>query len=544
MRWTRKVLGAAALMSCVLVGSGAAVARGSASWRAAAVSAARSPARGGPVASTVSGRVRGRVVHGVDEFLGIPYAAPPVGRLRWHAPVPARPWTGVRAARRMPPRCPQLKSGNGPMSVDENCLYLSVYRPHGTSARDRLPVLFWIHGGGLTTGSGDQHNGSLFVRTDHIEVVSINYRLGVFGFLNLPGLPRGSAVAGDYGLLDQEAALRWTASNIARFGGSPRRIAIAGESAGGYSVCALLASPRVRGLFSRAIIESGSCHTTPAAAARRSAVAFARSVGCHRFVSMVRCLRGKSARTLLRSRDYPGGDLPIAGGQALPVPAARQVARGAFAHVPVLIGTNQNEGRTFTQGFAHAPESVYVKTIRAGFHRAAGRVLAQYPWANFMEPYRTAYALGAVWTDSGFIDGIGGCAEQRLVGQLARRTRTYFYEFDDLSAPGLNRSVPGYRWGAGHAMELAYMWPSFNNGYSLYRLLTPAQRVLSRWMVRYWGAFVRSGRPSVRGQSAWPSYGASRRLMALEEGSSSGAVPSSLFAAEHDCAFWDSLPWR
>jgi para-nitrobenzyl esterase len=528
----RKVLGAGALVPCVL--AGAACVLTTTAWASA----------GGPVASTVSGKVRGRVAGRTDEFLGIPYAAPPVGRLRWRVPQPAKPWAGVRAATRMPPRCPQRKSGNGPRSVDENCLYLSVYRPHGTTARDRLPVLFWIHGGGLTTGSGDRHNGSLFARMDHIEVVSINYRLGVFGFLDLPGLPEGSAVSGDYGLLDQEAALRWTGENIARFGGDPHRIAIAGESAGGYSVCALLASPRMRGMFSRAIIQSGSCHTTSRSVARRHAVAFARSAGCHRVSSMVRCLRGKSARTLLRVRAYPGLDLPIAGGQALPVPAARQIARGDFAHVPVLIGTNHNEGRTFAQRFAGAPESVYVRTIRSEFGRDAGRVLGEYPWADIMGPYRTAYALGAVWTDSGFVAGIGGCAEQRLVGQLARRTRTYFYEFDDLSAPGLNRSVPGYQWGAGHAMELAYMWPSYNNGYSLYKLLTPAQRELSRWMVRYWGAFVRSGRPAVAGQSPWPEYGSSRKLMALEQGSASGAVPASLFAAEHNCGFWDSLPGR
>jgi para-nitrobenzyl esterase len=419
---------------------------------------------------------------------------------------------------------------------------LSVYRPHGTTAADRLPVLFWIHGGGLTTGSGDQHNGSLFADTDHIEVVSINYRLGPFGFLDLPGLPGSSAVPGDYGLLDQEAALGWTHANISRFGGNPRRIAIAGESAGGYSVCSLLASPRVRGMFSRAIIQSGSCQTTPPAVARRSALGFAQAAGCRDRATMVRCLRGKPARQLLADRAYPGADLPVAGGQALPVPAARQIARGDFAHVPVLIGTNQNEGRTFSAGFAHASQSVYMKTIRAGYGKQAGRVLAEYPWGSFMSPYRTAYALAAVWTDSGFEAGIGGCAEQQLVGELARRTPTYFYEFDDLQAPGLNRLVPGYQWGAGHAMELAYMWPSFNNGYSLYKLLDPAQRELSRWMVRYWGAFVRGGRPSVTGQAAWPSYGATRRLMALQEGSASTAVPTSLFGTEHDCSFWDALP--
>ncbi|HTU31954.1 MAG TPA: carboxylesterase family protein [Solirubrobacteraceae bacterium] len=529
MRWIRSVGGV--VVSCLLCGAACSVTAGNASARAS-----------GPLASTVSGQVRGLVSGQTDEFLGIPYAAPPVGQLRWQPPQPAAPWTGVRATTKLPPRCPQLKNGNGPKSVDENCLYLSVYRPHGTTARDRLPVLFWIHGGGLTTGSGDQHNGSLFADTDHIEVVSINYRLGVLGFFDLPGLPGGSAASGNYGLLDQEAALDWTHSNIAHFGGNPKRITIAGESAGGYSVCALLASPRVRGMFSRAIMESGSCETTPPAAARRAAVAFARAAGCRRPATMVRCMQSTSVRALLRNRRYPGGDLPIAGGEALPVAPATQIARGDFAHVPVLIGTNHNEGRTFTEGDAKDPESTYVKMIRAEYGHEASKVLGQYPWSSFPAPYQTAYALGAVWTDSGYVDGIGGCAEQQLAGELARRTPTYFYEFNDLTAPGLNRKVPGYQWGAGHAMELAYMWPSFDNGYSLYDLLTPAQLQLSGWMVRYWGAFVRAGSPAVAGQAAWPSLGSSRKFMSLQEGTASAAEPIAQFGAEHNCSFWDALP--
>jgi carboxylesterase type B len=529
MRWMRSVVGGV-VMACVLVGSG---------WTLAGRAWAHAS---GPVAATVSGKVRGLVAGGTDEFLGIPYAAPPVGKLRWQPPQPAAPWSGVRAATRMPPRCPQLKNGNGSKSVAENCLYLSVYRPHGTTARDHLPVLFWIHGGGLTTGSGDQHDGSLLADTNHIEVVSINYRLGVLGFFDLPGLPGGSAASGNYGLLDQEAALQWTHSDIAHFGGNPKRITIAGESAGGYSVCALLASTRVRSMFSRAIMQSGSCQTTPPAVARRGAVAFARAAGCRRTATMVRCMHGKSVRSLLRNRQYPGGDLPIAGGQALPVAPAKQIARGDFAHVPVLIGTNHNEGRTFSEGLAKAPEPTFVKMIRSEYGRSASKVLAKYPWASFPAPYQTAYALGAVWTDSGFEVGIGGCAEQQLADELARRTPTYFYEFNDLAAPGLNRQVPGYQWGAGHAMELAYMWPSFNNGYSLYKLLTPAQLELSQWMVRYWGAFVRAGDPNVAGQAAWPSLGSSRSFMSLQEGTASAAEPFAQFGAEHNCAFWDALP--
>ena len=178
--------------------------------------------------------VQGESTGGVDQWLGLPYAAPPVGALRWQPPQPPASWHGVRPAVTLPPTCPQLPSGNGPRSENEDCLYLSIYRPAGVSRHERLPVLFWIHGGGLTTGSGNQHNGALMATTNHIEVVSINYRLGMFGFLALPSLSAESPAhaSGDYGIQDQEAALEWVRRDIAAFGGDPRNVTIAGESAG------------------------------------------------------------------------------------------------------------------------------------------------------------------------------------------------------------------------------------------------------------------------------------------------------------------------
>jgi carboxylesterase type B len=171
----------------------------------------------------------------------------------------------------------------------------------------------------------------------------------------------------------------------------------------------------------------------------------------------------------------------------------------------------------------------------------APAVLAHYPWSSYASPYTTAYALGAVWTDSGFLTGIGGCPTQNLAAQFARRTPTFFYQFDDRHAPGLNRSLPGYQWGAGHARDLAYLWPSFNNGFSLYDLLTPAQLRLSRQMVTWWGAFTRLGAPEAPGQPAWPSY-TSGRLMSLRPGDRSRTIPAATFAADHQCAFWNAQP--
>jgi para-nitrobenzyl esterase len=497
----------------------------------------------GLVVRTQSGAVQGESTGGVDQWLGLPYAAPPVGSLRWKSPVPAASWHGVRSAATLPPACPQLPSGNGPRSENEDCLYLSIYRPAGVSRRARLPVLFWIHGGGLTTGSGNQHNGALMATTNHIEVVSINYRLGMFGFLALPSLSAESPsrASGDYGLQDQEAALRWVHRNIDGFGGDPRNVTIAGESAGGYSVCALMTSPTVRGLFERAVMQSGSCISTPLSEAQQSGASFAAALGCSDAATAASCMRGKSAGQILDDPQYPAALAPTTGGPELRVAPDSAVASGHFAHVPLLIGTNHDEGRTFSQGFATQPESVYDQTIDSEYGANASKVLAEYPWSSFPSPYTTAYAIGAVWTDSGFQGGIGGCAEQNLASEFRAGTRTFFYQFDDRNAPGLNNNVPGYMWGAGHAMELAYMWPSFNNGFSLFDELTPAQLQLSGQMVRWWGAFARFGAPLVHGQPFWPSYQRDQ-IMSLRPGDASVAIPNSEFAAEHNCSFWNSVP--
>ena len=161
----------------------------------------------------------------------------------------------------------------------------------------------------------------------------------------------------------------------------------------------------------------------------------------------------------------------------------------------------------------------------------------------FPSPYTAAYAIGAIWTDSGTVGGIGGCPEVNLAVTFSKTTPTYFFQFDDRHAPGLNNDHPGYQWGAGHAMELAYLWPSFTNGFSLYAELTPAQLRLSRQMIAYWGAFTWSGSPQSPGQPYWPAYsgsaGPNARLMSLRPGNQSRAITAATFEAEHQCSFWD-----
>jgi para-nitrobenzyl esterase len=538
-------LAAAALASTALASTAAAVPP------AAATSAASAGAGHGLIVATDRGLVEGMYAEGTDQFPGIPYAAPPTGALRWAAPRPTVRWSGIRPATSYGGRCAQLASGNGPRVDNEDCLYLNVYTPPGAASRDggstvsrdggrgRLPVLVMIHGGGLTTGAGDQHDGSLIVTTDHIIVVSINYRLGPFGFLNIPGLGTGRATAsGNFGLLDQEAALRWVRDNAAAFGGDPGKVTIAGESAGGWSVCALLTSPPARGLFRGAIMQSGSCYSQSPATAQAAGLAFAKQAGCPDPATAAACLRALPESALLdASASY--GAVFTYGGPELPHPDAAAVASGRYDHVPLLIGENHNEGRTFAQGFTGLTQAQADGVITSIYGSRAPGILARYPWASYPSPYTAAYMIGDIWTDSGFLTGIGGCTAQSLAGQFASSTRTYMYQFDDLNAPGLNNDHPGYQWGAGHAMELAYLWPSFTNGFSLYDELTPAQLELSRQMVRYWGAFTAAGAPEVPGQPGWPQY-ASGRLMSLRHGDQTQTITAGAYGAEHQCSFWNA----
>ncbi len=493
------------------------------------------------IVTTDKGQVEGRTTGTVDQFLGIPYAAPPVGALRWQAPQPAQAWTGVRSAMSYGGRCAQLTNGNGPRIDNEDCLYLNVYAPSVIPAGQKLPVLFMIHGGGLTTGAGDQHDGSLLVQSDDMVVVSINYRLGPFGFLSRPGLSGSAATAdGNFGLLDQEAALRWVKQNIAGFGGDPSQVAIAGESAGGWSVCALMASPPARGLFARAIMESGSCLSQAPATAQANARALAAKVGCGTPATQMACLRKVPESTLLTaSSSYQAEFTP--GGPDLPVAPAQAVASGHYNQVPILIGTNHDEGRTFAQGEASLTESQYIQYVNTTFGSLAPEILKLYPWNAFPHPYTAAYAIGAIWTDSGTVGGIGGCPEQNLAGTFSSTgSPAYFFQFDDRHAPGLNHNLPGYQWGAGHAMELAYLWPSFTNGFSLYAEMTHAQLQLSAQMIAYWGAFTRAGTPAAPGQPGWPAYRTAHpALMSLRPGNASKVIPGSEFAAEHHCSFWN-----
>jgi para-nitrobenzyl esterase len=508
---------------------------------AAALAAAGLPAvalahDGPPEARTATGVVRGSTASGVDSFLGVPYAKPPVGALRWRAPQPAVPWTGVRDATRYGNRCPATASTNGPRSETEDCLFLNVQRPQGTKPGQHLPVYFWIHGGGLENGSSNQHDGTLITQLTGVIVVTINYRLGVFGFLAHPALTAEAGQSGNYGLMDQQAALRWVHDNIASFGGDPRQVTIGGESAGGWSVCAHLSAPASRGLFARAIMESGSCYSQTESQAETAGSAVAQSVGCTNPATAAACLRAVPTGTLL---DHgPSGVAFVRNVPELPVDPDTAIRTGAFAHVPVLIGANRDEGRTFAQGAIGLTETQYDAFVAGAFPTNSAAVLARYPWPSNADQFTPAYLIGAIETDSGLLAGIGGCTNRSLTQSLAAYTKTYAYEFDHRTGPGLSPQPAGYIWGAGHAAELAYLWPSFDNGTPIAPTFNAAERELAANMVHYWGSFVRGEAPKAPRSATWTTYNKRAASISLRAGGDSTMIGDATIIAEHQCDFW------
>jgi para-nitrobenzyl esterase len=518
-------------------------------------------------ATTREGQLRGRTTGPVDQWLGIPYARPPVGASRWEPPQPAASWTGVRDAITYGNECTQLGS---PTINTEDCLYLNVFAPAAIPAGAKLPVLFWIHGGGSVSGSGDEYDGSQLAQSDGIIVVTVNYRLGPFGILDLPGLSSAEPT-GNFSLLDMEGALRWTQSNIAAFAGDPSKVTIAGESAGGMAVCSLLASPPAQGLFSAAIIESGSCRSNSEATARAEALAVAKAAGCPAAATAAACMRGKSEQTVLSAS---ANFIPVwytYGGPDLPISPLQAIESGHYNRVPILMGDNRDEGRAFSVGYADYTSQQYSQLVDSAFGSSCGavfglssflcgyppgtdsstsglaaQVLARYPFSAFPEQDTGAYAVGALITDSWLYGGIGGCGAQEVATSLAKTTALYFYQFDDPNPPASAGGTSGFQPGPAHGSELPFLWPSVNSGNSLAAEFTPAEQELSSQMVTYWGEFTKTGSPDTSGQPRWPTYSASAgsqaKLISLQPGDRTGAITAATYSAEHQCSFWDQQP--
>jgi para-nitrobenzyl esterase len=492
------------------------------------------------IVRTVDGRVRGKDAGAAREFLGIPYAAPPVGKLRWRPPQPARPWTGVRNARAPGHDCAQIGSlatGVPVTSKKQNCLYLNVYTPKKGTARQKLPVMVWIHGGGFTGGAGSIYDGKVIAARGNVVVVTINYRLNAFGFLALPGLGKGS---GDYGLLDQQAALRWVRANASAFGGNPHDVTIFGESAGGESVCANMASPAARGLFQRAIAESG-CLSLANTMKQATAAGqkFAVSLGCTKRATEVRCLRAKPVSKILKaSANLSWG--PVTGDPTMPISTLAAFESGRYAHVPLLQGTNHDEGRFFVGfefdiGQGHPMTSAQYPTVLAAQFGAtdAAKIVTEYPLTNYSSP-DLAYA--AVLTDSEF------SCPALLADSLTSRSGVYAYEFSDPHPPNDFPITFSFPLGAAHSTELQYVFQRVPFLDSVPRF-TPAQLRLSDLMIRYWTRFAAAGNPNGGPGKAphWSRWTGSTGPIQELVPRTSGRESYAKFFTFHKCGFWATI---
>ena len=521
----------AALAALTLTATGAA---------AATVGAATAHAGSGganPIVRTDDGFVRGMAVGAVDEFLGIPYAAPPTGNLRWRPPAPPTAWDGVRDATQFGASCPQqpsLFAPPGPFS--EDCLFLNVYTPpQGSGNEGSWPVLVWIHGGGLTQDAGRDYDGSKLA-ADGTVVVTINYRLGALGFLAHPALASSpGGPAGNYGLMDQQAALRWVQRNIGRFGGDPENVTIAGQSAGGLSVLAQMVSPGARGLFQRAIVQSGTfaLNQRPLATAEAAGETFATAVGCPDQTAA--CLRTVPVSTLVN--DF-GTEIPgVVDGQVLTQPIGTALASGQIARVPVINGITHNEELLFVDGlrmtvsqgtFIPLAAPLTPPTSEANYEADIAQALGVSParataianvYPLSANPTRRDEVFGQAISDASF-----ACpALQVDQWTAARGVPTYAYQFNDDNAPVFNFGQ------ATHGAEIPYLFDRPGKPVTL----SADQQALAASMRTDWARFAGTGNPS-SSALPWPSFAGTRVLSLVPLASQ----VTTDFAAAHNCSFW------
>ncbi|MER5217652.1 carboxylesterase family protein [Streptomyces sp. NPDC002838] len=506
------------------------------------------------VVQTTDGKVRGTHRTDYAAWLGIPYAADASGAGRWKAPRPVKKWSGVRDATSFGDRCAQNTGwdpGYEKTITTEDCLDLNVYVPD--SARAKAPVLVWIHGGGFTGGAGQDTNPREFVTQTGSIVVTVNYRLGVLGTLNLPQLQTESKDGpGNYGLLDQQAALRWVKANISRFGGDPKNVTIAGQSAGAGSVCDHLASPTAKDLFARTVIMSGGCNPQTAASGQAQSAAFVKEAGCATASDVLACLRAKPAADLLAAQKKAGVSLSL-GGRAFPVNPGTAVQSGDFNRVPVMLGqTNSERGLSTFQNYDYLGTPMtaaqYEAAVRSAYGANADEVLAEYP----LSAYRTP---GEAWTDAQ--NGSTSYTRWQLMRTLSKWVPTYAYEFAESDTPHftsihlIQRKSEAARdfpfGGAIHVDDLGYLWDYLGQTLPY----DDDQLELSRQMITYWSRFAASGDPNGSGTPSWPKFrertGELMSLVACDTSPASGDAPAACskasrnFAKEHNLDFWESL---
>ena len=513
---------------------------------------------------------------GITDFLGIRFAAPPVGNLRFAPPAPPPAVAGTISAAAFGSPCPQSASPFGTESTNEDCLFLNVYVPgSGVSARNNLPVMVFFYGGAFVDGEGSIYDPSNMAIQGNVIVITVNYRLGILGYMASSALSAQSAnhVSGNYGFEDQLFALQWVKQNIGAFGGNQNDVTIFGESAGAFSVCAAIVSPQGKGLFQRAISESGPCgEPLPSlAGAQTSGDAIVSTLGCAESseASSVACLRSLPTAAILaeQSNITSAASLtslaaffPNVDGVLIPQQPILSLALGAYNHVPIIEGTNHDEGRLFVAlGFDLNPQvgtitaadyPIAIQGVAAALVTESSGLLAtssttsasssgsnaaevnlitqeilhQYPLANYAGP---GEALGAVLTD-----GLFSCTANISNEIFSLSVPTYGYQFDDENAPTPELPPVSFPYGATHTDELQFLFTLASTPSAL----SNAEESLAAVMQNYWTSFARNGTPNSLQTPAWAPFsiaaGNVESLNTPRPGVEFG------FASQHHCSFW------
>ncbi|HMD77420.1 MAG TPA: carboxylesterase family protein [Terracidiphilus sp.] len=467
---------------------------------------------------TAQGKVRGKTINDgkVKAFLGLPYAAPPVGDLRWKAPEPPVRWKGERDATQFGAHCAQGHVFDDMIFQDsansEDCLFLNVYSPAGAKAKSKLPVMFWIHGGGYSGGASSEprHNGD-FLPLKGVVLVTINYRLGVFGFLAAADLAKeGDGAAGNYGMMDMVAALQWVKANIKKFGGDPENVTIFGESAGSLAVSTLMASPAARGLFQKGIGESGAAFsetlpTDTLEAREKQDAEWVASLG----VTTLAELRAlPTDKVLDAAKNKKGGFWPVVDGKFLTEQVTDTYAAGKQAHVPLLAGWNRDEGSFFAMRPVTAEQ--FKGMIGGLYKERAAEFLTLYPADNDAQALRSAIDYGS---DNFIAFGTWKWIEaHRKTGEAP----VYRYHLE-LAAPP-SKYHPGSF--AFHSDDIEYVFGTLDTRPGA--VWRPEDRKLSEQMMSYWTNFAKTGDPNGPGLPEWPKYDKDDSLLHLDSTITSG----------------------
>lgn len=471
-------------------------------------------AHAGVVVRAPAGAVEGQVSEGVVSFKGLPYAQPPVGEGRWRAPQPIAPWDGVRDASQFGAACIQPISRPGSIyaspleKIDEDCLFLNIWAPEKA---EKAAVIVWIHGGSLVTGAGHEamYDGNTLASRDAV-VVTINYRLGVLGYMAHPELSAENPqnISGNYGLLDQVRALEWVRDNIAAFGGDPENVTIAGESAGALSVMYLMATPKARGLFHKAILQSAYMISTPELRGSTHGELPAEEGG--------RLLGEKLGRDLAGLRAMDANELTLAAianafgpwgavdGEILTRQLVDTFDRGEQAQVPVLAGYNEGEIRTLRFLAPQPPQSAddYEKAIRARYGDLADEFLRLNPSADMAESVQTSVR-----------DMLYGWTAHRLVKkQTATGQQGFLYYFDHAYPSATAAGLEAF-----HAAEIPYVFGTFDRTPVMWPRpkVTVAEGRISEALGDYWVSFARSGEPASNNGPQWPAYGTDKSYLLI-----------------------------